>query len=154
MSAKPTIKIVNGLKIKEGYVPKSKKTAQLMTQLCPRCNQAIPVTEMANHVKIELLDPKWREQRAKASEKHNKYASNIDNSTVSDNLKKLAARRTDIFGGEDQKVVIERRETVIWDGTKESIKNATEKAQRLISEKEKEAILDSMNEPAKKKVRR
>ena len=34
------------------------KKIKVVTQICPRCEQAIPVTEMDEHVRIELLDPK------------------------------------------------------------------------------------------------
>jgi splicing factor 3A subunit 1 len=45
------------------------------TQICPRCNQAIKVSEMEEHTRIELLDPKWREQKLAAEAK--KRESNI-----------------------------------------------------------------------------
>ena len=32
-------------------------------QVCPICNQNIPVNEMQEHMRIELLDPKYMEQR-------------------------------------------------------------------------------------------
>lgn len=34
------------------------------TQICPRCGVAVKISEMEEHVRIELLDPKWREQKA------------------------------------------------------------------------------------------
>ena len=45
------------------------------TQICPRCNQAIPVDEMDDHVRIELLDPRWKEQKMAAEAK--KKESNL-----------------------------------------------------------------------------
>jgi splicing factor 3A subunit 1 len=39
------------------------------TQICPRCQQAIPVSEMDEHVRIELLDPRWKEQKQAAEAK-------------------------------------------------------------------------------------
>jgi splicing factor 3A subunit 1 len=43
--------------------------------ICPRCNQAIPVDEMEEHMRIELLDPKWKEQKEAADAK--KKESNL-----------------------------------------------------------------------------
>ncbi|BFZ64675.1 SF3a splicing factor complex subunit [Saitoella coloradoensis] len=51
------------------------------TQLCPRCNAPIPVDEMAEHMRIELLDPRWRAQRSVAESrevgKSNLYVEDV-----------------------------------------------------------------------------
>lgn len=39
------------------------------TQKCTVCGKLIPVSEIENHVRVELLDPKWREQRLAARAK-------------------------------------------------------------------------------------
>lgn len=78
---------------------KSRKLKPIM-QICPKCKQAIPTTKMAEHVRIELLDPKWKEQKAKTLEK-SKETNLADNLTVFENLKQLAQARPDIFGGDE-----------------------------------------------------
>ena len=43
---------------------KTKKSAYKgPMSICPRCKQAIPANELQEHMRIELLDPKWKEQK-------------------------------------------------------------------------------------------
>lgn len=44
---------------------------------------------------VELLDPSWKEQRAKADARH--AHTNIANVDVASNLKRLASQRSDVF---------------------------------------------------------
>ena len=32
-------------------------------ELCPVCGASVKASEMAEHVRIELLDPRWKDQR-------------------------------------------------------------------------------------------
>lgn len=83
---------------------KSNKDSKNLTQICPVCSQPIPINEISQHVRIELLDPKWREQKAKILER-NKDSNLADSgAAITANLKKLAVYRTDIFGGDDLSV--------------------------------------------------
>ena len=46
---------------------------------------------------VELLDPRWKEQKAKAD---SRYAStNLSTQDVANNLKRLASQRSDLFDG-------------------------------------------------------
>jgi splicing factor 3A subunit 1 len=56
----------------------------------------IRLTE-ANTLSVELLDPRWKEQKAKAD---SRYAStNLSTADVAGNLKRLASQRSDLFDG-------------------------------------------------------
>jgi splicing factor 3A subunit 1 len=55
---------------------------------------------MDEHVRIELLDPKWREQKAKAAEK-NATSNLLSGRVISDNLRRISTFRTDIFEGDE-----------------------------------------------------
>jgi splicing factor 3A subunit 1 len=69
------------MKIKHNYVPKTKRPmAPEATSLCPLCNQAIPASELQEHMRIELLDPKWREQKMAMEAK--KKDSNLTSGTL------------------------------------------------------------------------
>jgi hypothetical protein len=34
----------------------------VVKQKCPQCKKDFPVDELAQHIKIELMDPRWKEQ--------------------------------------------------------------------------------------------
>ncbi|KAL6917489.1 hypothetical protein ACHAPO_000687 [Fusarium lateritium] len=87
------------MKIKENYVPRAAQKAAnrqgAQMALCPNCKQQIPMNELEAHMRIELLDPSWKEQKAKAD---SRYAStNISHVDVANNLKRLASQRSDVF---------------------------------------------------------
>lgn len=44
---------------------------------------------------VELLDPRWKEQKAKAEARHS--TTNIAHVDVANNLKRLASQRSDVF---------------------------------------------------------
>ncbi|CAG8575996.1 8929_t:CDS:10, partial [Racocetra fulgida] len=118
------------MKIVKDYVPKPyapKATTERQTVICPRCNQAVPVDEMDNHVRIELLDPKWKEQKMAADAK--KKESNLlqEGTDVAKILKTFSGYRSDIFGNEETEIGRKigeeeekkkriEKEKVVWDG--------------------------------------
>ncbi|KAH8158966.1 hypothetical protein CIB48_g9285 [Xylaria polymorpha] len=87
------------MKIKENYVPRAaaraanKQGAQM--GLCPNCKEQIPMNELEAHMRIELLDPQWKEQKAKAESRY--ATTNLSSIDVANNLKRLASARADIF---------------------------------------------------------
>ena len=46
---------------------------------------------------VELLDPRWKEQKAKAESRN--ATTNLSTVDVANNLKRLASQRTDVFDG-------------------------------------------------------
>ncbi|KAM5347137.1 hypothetical protein ACJ41O_010142 [Fusarium nematophilum] len=87
------------MKIKENYVPRAAQKAAnkqgTQMALCPNCKQQIPMNELDAHMRIELLDPSWKEQKAKADSRY--ATSNISHVDVANNLKRLASQRSDVF---------------------------------------------------------
>ncbi|KAH7309134.1 Pre-mRNA splicing factor PRP21 like protein-domain-containing protein [Stachybotrys elegans] len=87
------------MKIKENYVPRAAQKAanRIGTQmaLCPNCKQQIPMNELEAHMRIELLDPSWKEQKSKAEQRY--ATSNISQADVANNLKRLVSQRSDVF---------------------------------------------------------
>jgi len=96
---------------------------------CKICGRNVPSEEMAEHVRIELMDPKYFVQR-QAERERNKNPNNDHDIYIQ--LKGFADRRTDIFG--DTELVIGQsvkddpnqakqkdRDRVIWDGHSTSI---------------------------------
>jgi len=93
--------LAGGLKIRPaGYVPPTKRT--VLTQICPNCGERIPVNELDEHMRIELLDPKWKEQKAVADKRQ--MATNLGGADVARNVKRLAER-----GREDESNVKRQR---------------------------------------------
>ncbi|KAI0848186.1 Pre-mRNA splicing factor PRP21 like protein-domain-containing protein [Daldinia vernicosa] len=89
------------MKIKENYVPRAAARAAnrqgTQMALCPNCHQQIPMNELEAHMRIELLDPQWKEQKAKAESRY--ATTNLSHSDVANNLKRFASQRGDLFDG-------------------------------------------------------
>ncbi|EAU30912.1 conserved hypothetical protein [Aspergillus terreus NIH2624] len=86
------------MRIRSDYVPRAqarRQNAAGATALCPNCKQQIPVAELDQHMRIELLDPRWKEQRAKAESRS--ATTNLSTADVVNNLKRLASQRSDVF---------------------------------------------------------
>ncbi|KAF8633734.1 hypothetical protein AX17_004390 [Amanita inopinata Kibby_2008] len=127
------------MKIRTDYVPKlgAKGTKATMTT-CTICGQQIPVDELQEHMRIELLDPKWKEQRD-ALEARKAQASELQRgANVVTSLKNLARTRVDIFGAEadeerrkkeeeEERLRRREREKVVWDGHTASKANTLDK---------------------------
>ncbi|KAI9338103.1 Pre-mRNA splicing factor PRP21 like protein-domain-containing protein [Zopfochytrium polystomum] len=163
------------IKIKADYVPKAKRGSSSstsssakgrgLTQLCPRCKRAIPVAEMEEHVRIELLDPQWRQQRDRAAE--NLASSNLlTGGVIAENLKRISTFRSDIFDGDEGARVEKMRELnqkakenedKIWDGHTATITAVQQKAftigmQELLSKRSREEVEEDLIGPQSKKV--
>lgn len=88
------IPIAEPVKIKKDYKIHTPAFSE-PKQRCPRCGQEIPASEMDEHVRIELLDPKWKQQKDKTS--------NLETGNdVARHLKNLSGFRSDIFGASDE----------------------------------------------------
>lgn len=126
-----------GMKIRKDYVPKNKQlqtaqqqaqNAKVITTLCQICGQQINVNEISEHVRIELLDPRWKEKKHKTE--LNRSSSNMLTlgSDVSSSLRDLAKSRLDIFEenvteeekmrreAEQKKLKQLAKEKYTWDG--------------------------------------
>lgn len=57
---------------------------------------------------VELLDPRWKEQRQKAESRQS--TTNLSTSDVAANLKRLASQRSDLFDGVTGEPVISEEE--------------------------------------------
>lgn len=118
------------MKIRKDYQPKSlaeRKAAQVQTTICPVCKESIPTAEMDEHVRIELLNPRYREQRADLESRRAQHAALTSGADPSRFLGTFARARTDIFGSEGQEELqakreeeerrkAKEREKIIWDG--------------------------------------
>ncbi|RXK38919.1 splicing factor 3A subunit 1 [Tremella mesenterica] len=117
-----------GVKIKTDYVPKGiQRQTEVLMSKCPNCGQLIPENELTEHIRIELLDPKWKEQKRVLDMRKAQSQQMQQGTDVSASLRNLAQARTDLFGDEideaerrrreeEEKQKRREREKIIWDG--------------------------------------
>jgi len=114
------------IKIRKDYVPKALSGPKVKEALFMYNGVAVPASQLPQHMKIELLDPKWKEQREIEAQK-NKETNLAPSVDISRNLQVLAKYRTDIFGevelgigkkaGEDEDKNLKMlKEQKAWDG--------------------------------------
>ncbi len=117
------------MRIRNDYVPRAQaKRQNVATALCPNCKQQIAYEELDQHMRslspphphpqsqifdqltitVELLDPRWKEQRAKSDLRQS--TTNLSTSDVAANLKRLASQRSDVFDGVTGQPVISEEE--------------------------------------------
>lgn len=89
--AKPEIKVV------EDYVPlSSAQSAPAAAQLLTVDGKAVSSAEANEHMRILLMNPKWREETQRHLEKQ-KESSYAAGTAIADSLRRFATKRADIF---------------------------------------------------------
>ena len=86
------------LKIRKDYIPAAQARNQKSSagkSLCPNCRELIPNDEMQQHMRIEMLNPDWRDQYKVNQQRSS--TTNLSTADVAANLKRLASQRTDVF---------------------------------------------------------
>ncbi|KAJ1030360.1 hypothetical protein NDA16_001269 [Ustilago loliicola] len=142
-SAAPAVEEVTAgkggtIKVRKDYVPrglaartKPSSATTAMTK-CPVCGDQVAVDEMAEHVRFELLNPAYREQRQQLEAKKAQQAALQAGADPTYYLKQLASSRDD----EDEEARLKReaeerrlakeKEKIIWDGHAKSRQAARE----------------------------
>jgi len=115
------------MKIRTDYQPKLGAKGNKALTTCTICGQQIPVDEIDEHMRIELLDPKWKTQRD-VIESRRAQASELQlGANVVSSISEFAKARVDIFGDEeaeakrrraeeDDRLKRREREKIVWDG--------------------------------------
>ena len=120
-----------GIKIVTDYV-RTKSDNKDMTQQCPKWGKNIPLAEWTEHLKIELLDPKWREEKIDFLNRL-KNPTTAEGDQISRSLKTLMANRPDIAKvNTDDRIRMMTQDQanpggarIIWDGHSNSITRTT-----------------------------
>lgn len=131
-------------KLKQDYRPralrKNESYTQEATEVCPLCYQSFPKSTISEHIRIESLDPKWKEQRERYMSKHvdsnyvtsgEDLALNLGNLTrVRNELSNLSEVEAAEKISKDNRAVTSKK--VIWDGRvePESVGNVNNAALR------------------------
>ena len=127
-----------GMRIRKDYVPKGITKSSVQTAKCPYCDQSIPEDELTEHIRIELLDPKWKQQKQDLEKRRAQAQQMQQGADIATSLRNLAQARTDLFGDEVDEEEKKRREAeaaakkrerekIVWDGHTNS-KATTESA--------------------------
>merc|ERR1719437_340665 len=90
------------MKVRKDYVRQKKASGQRLMQRCPITGQLIPAEDMSNHLKVLLLDPKWKHQKDALVERARKESAFADD--VEANLAGFVAKRPDLFGSVDEQI--------------------------------------------------
>lgn len=146
-TAPPPKRVDTGPSIRHDYVPKAAtiaaagsggtKTQPIMV-ICPICSGRVPEGEIAEHMRVEALDPKWKEQRDRHLAKHVDTNYVISGAEVSQNLASMNMARRELTSLAQEELARKMQEAhrvsaakaVIWDGRAEptSIGIATKEA--------------------------
>ncbi|PIA51383.1 hypothetical protein AQUCO_01100304v1 [Aquilegia coerulea] len=124
-----SMRIVKNWKRPEERVPAERDPRNFVVS--PITRELIPINEMAEHMRISLIDPKYKEQKERMMAKIRETTLAQDDE-ISTNIVGLARTRPDIFGTTEEEVSnavkaeIEKKKEeqpkqVIWDGHTESI---------------------------------
>lgn len=108
----------------------SNKVAPAPEMIDPITGRSIPVSEMSEHMRISLLDPKWRSEQQRLKEKTAQETMAVGGSIASA-LQSFAKQRGDIFGSteEEEESILrekaiemgqEKDDKLVWDGTSAS----------------------------------
>ncbi|KAF8675886.1 hypothetical protein HU200_047382 [Digitaria exilis] len=123
------MRIVKNYKRPEERIPAERDPTKFV--LSPITGELIPISEMEEHMRISLIDPKYKEQKERMLAKI-KETTLAPDDEISRNIVGLARTRPDIFGTTEEEVSnavkaeIEKKKDeqpkqVIWDGHSGSI---------------------------------
>jgi splicing factor 3A subunit 1 len=131
------------IKIRQDYVPKALGNVgaeREATEICSYCKLAFPKSQITEHMRIEALDPKWKEQKERHEAKYrdtNYATAGQDIFANLDSLNKTRARLSGMAEDDVTRVMSEASRTVAagtvqYDGRAdaESVGQATREAMR------------------------
>jgi splicing factor 3A subunit 1 len=109
------------LNVRKDYVPSvSGRVLPQQVVVDPKSGRSVNVNKIGEHMRIELLHPKWREEQMKAAEKQ-KSTNVAAGASISENLKRFAEKRRGIQSGLVSDETREKKNVVVWDGDYRSI---------------------------------
>jgi splicing factor 3A subunit 1 len=87
------IKVVSNYQQRIGQ----QNTSQPLMMIDPVSGKPIPLNQLEEHMRIQLLDPKWKEEQKRFLDKQ-KETGYAEGASIADSLKLFARKRGDIFG--------------------------------------------------------
>ncbi|KAF0897915.1 hypothetical protein E2562_001623 [Oryza meyeriana var. granulata] len=143
----PPMRIVKNYKRPEERIPTERDPTKFVVS--PITGELIPISEMEEHMRISLIDPKYKEQKERMLAKI-KETTLAPDDEISRNIVGLARTRPDIFGTTEEEVSnavkaeIEKKKDeqpkqVIWDGHSGSIGRTATQALSMGGEEQVDA---------------
>lgn len=121
-----------GVRIKANYV--RKPAEEVNTEKCPLCRRMIPSSEINDHLRIEMLDPKYKEVKKEMESRaaSQKFTGNQGEEFYS-TLKNIASKRPDLFGTAEDEFMAEEQgkggpalvKQPVWDGVSAGLTRTT-----------------------------
>ncbi|XP_055831409.1 probable splicing factor 3A subunit 1 [Solanum dulcamara] len=151
----PPMRIVKNWKRPEDRIPAERDPTKYVVS--PITGELIPINEMSEHMRISLIDPKYKEQKERMFAKI-KETTLAQDDEISRNIVGLARTRPDIFGTTEEEVSnavkaeiekkMEEPKQVIWDGHTGSIgRTASQAMSQNNAEDQNDAANDARNLP-------
>jgi splicing factor 3A subunit 1 len=106
----------------------SNKSGPALEMIDPITGRSVPASEMSEHMRISLLDPKWRSEQQRLKEK-TAQDTLAEGNSIASALQSFAKQRGDIFGSteEEEEAILRERafeqskdDKLVWDGTSAS----------------------------------
>ena len=87
------------IRVVPSYTPKvvAPTNLQQARAIDPITGKSVSVADMPEHMRIQLLDPKWAEERKKFQEKQ-KDSNLVGGDAIVSNISRFAQARGDLFG--------------------------------------------------------
>jgi splicing factor 3A subunit 1 len=87
------------IRVVPSYTPKVVATAnpQATRAIDPITGKSVPVSDVPEHLRIQLLDPRWAEERKKFQDKQ-KESNLVAGDAIVSNLTRFSQARGDLFG--------------------------------------------------------
>ncbi|KAL3827719.1 hypothetical protein ACJIZ3_016521 [Penstemon smallii] len=114
----PPMRIVKNWKRPEDRIPAERDPLKYVVS--PITGELILINEMSKHMRMSLIDPKYKEQKDRMFAKIRETTLAADDE-ISRNIDGLARTRPDIFGTTEEEKNDEQPKQVIWDGHTGSI---------------------------------
>ena len=134
------------IEIVDGYVPRVASGARdgPTTMIDPLTGNEVPIDRMTEHMKIQLLDPKWRDEQKKLAARGDTTRHLAQGEQIASSLSAFAKQRNDIFGStEDEEAALLEKDAakaqggdgrIIWDGHGSSVDRVQARVLDILAE--------------------
>jgi splicing factor 3A subunit 1 len=152
-------------KVKKNYVKKTIVKEKKQEYFKDDKGRLIPIEHANEHLKVELIDPRWKDQKEREMEKF-KTTNIVKSDQISQNIENFAKKRTDLIGSEEELQIgksVDDKNTdddkILWDGDKSTLlktkgKIAAKKAEEMFNQKKRELEVENNNEETSNKKRK